>query len=1103
MRNCTQRFLCKCTCTILFPLRCLLLMFILSAIASSAMAQSSKTYSGKITNGQTDSVMAGVSVTIKGTTQGTTTDNAGNFKINARPGQVLVFDYIGFTSQEYVLGKDATINFNLRPESQNLGDVVVVGYGQQKKANLTGAVATVDVAKTFDSKPLNDPAKALQGIVPGLTIQYGNGGLTTGASINIRGVGSINGTSRPLILVDNVQTDDLSVINPTDIESISVLKDASSASIYGARAAFGVVLIKTKTGRKNQKSTITYTNNFSWNKPTILPDFANPVDELQALNDAGVRSGTSSPETFGMNMLKLRDGIINWEKNYAGKNTGREMVLGQDWDTAGGRTYFYRVWDPKKEMLNKYTNSQLHTISFQGGSDKISYYVSGGYSNDGGIIKMNPDNVKKYNITAGINASVTDWLDIRVKTLYRNYDYEYPFQYQTYWYYFWRWGAYFPYGTYQGHYFRVNSAYLDAAQKANLSDNYNRIDLGATVKIMKGLNFNADYTIGRDNSIRHEVGGPVMAWDFWTAGKLSLNNIATTSQDAVTYTSGRLLVNTFNAYLTYQKTVASNHNFKLTAGVNAEKDENINFYAARKGLLDPTQGELGLTYSDQTSGPSGANVPTGWSPNGHGKLAYAGYFGRLNYDYKGKFLLELNGRYDGSSSLSPSDRWAFFSSGSAGYRISEEKFMQSLKPVLSDLKLRGSYGSVGNQDLGGQYFLPTMSASAVNWMNGNNLAQTIGQPSAVAQTLKWEKVTTLDFGMDARLFDNHIGVTFDWYQRDTKGMLQSTSVPSSFGTGGPKINAGNFRTTGYEISIDANYAIGKDLLLYGTVSLTDYKTKFTKWSNPNLSISNAAGVNYVGKTYGEIWGFETDRYFTKDDFTYGTDGTTITGYKDGIATQKNLQSGNFVYGPGDVKYKDLNNDGKIDGGKGTLGDHGDLKIIGNTEPRYIYNARIGGSWKNFDLDVFIQGVGKRSWWGVGQTILPLYQSIDILYANQMDFWTASNPDARYPRPFPGNGSGTVGGISAGGNNFYPQSKYLLNLAYCRLKNITVGYTLPKKLLSKYNVQRLRFYLSGENLAEISHVGAPIDPEITTGETSGIGRTWPFMRAYSFGLQLTF
>lgn len=1078
----------------------LLLLFCTAMLA--AKAQEPQVYTGKVTNAQTDSTMPGVTVAVKGTNSGTITGADGTFRIEVKPGQTLVFSYVGYVPQELVaLKKDSRLDVRLKPDATSLSDVVVVGYGTQKKANLTGAVATVDVSKTFDSKPLNDPTKALQGVVPGLTITYGNGGLTTGASINIRGVGSVNGASRPLILVDNVQTDDLSVINPNDIESISVLKDAASSSIYGARAAFGVVLIKTKSGKRNQKSTITYTNNFSWNKPTSLPDFADPVPELQGLNDAAVRAGLT-PETFGMNLVKLRDGIINWKQNYAGKNTGKEMVLGQDWDTAGGRTYFYRVWDPKKEMLNNYTHSQLHTINFQGGSEKIGYYISGGYSNDGGLFKMNPDNVQKYNITAGINASVTNWLDLRVKTLYRNYDYDYPYQYQNYWYYFWRWGAYFPYGTYQGKYFRVNSAYLDAASKANLSDNYNRIDLGATIKLFKGLTFNADYTIGRDNVLRHEVSGPVMAWDFWTAGKLSLSNIASASQDAVTYTSGRLLVNTFNAYATYQTSFLQGHNVKLIAGINAEKDENINFFASRRGLLDPSQGELGLTYADQTSGPSSSNVPTGWSGNGHGKLAYAGYFGRLNYDYKGKYLLELNGRYDGSSAFSPSERWSFFSSGSAGYRISEEEFMRSLKPVLSDAKLRVSYGSVGNQDLGGQYYLRRMTgipttANPVYWMNGNNYAGSITQPSAIANSLKWEKVTTLDFGTDIRLFDNHIGVSFDWYQRDTKGMVQPYSEPATFGVTGPYVNSGNFRNRGYEISVDANYGIGKDATVYGVLTLADGKTTFTKWSNPNLSISNATGINYVGKTYGEIWGFETDRYFTAADFN--SDGSPKTG----IASQKTLQSGNFVYGPGDIKYKDLNGDGKIDGGKSTLNDHGDLKVIGNTQPRYQYSARLGGTWKGFDLDIFIQGVGKRQWWGVGNMILPMYQSLDILYANQLDYWTPDNPNARYPKLYPNNQSGTVAGISAGGNNFYPQTKYLLNLAYCRLKNVTLGYTLPRQLYTKYSIQKLRVYVSGQNLATISNVGAPVDPEITDGENGFTGRTWPFMRSYSVGVQLVF
>jgi hypothetical protein len=356
--------------------------------------------------------------------------------------------------------------------------------------------------------------------------------------------------------------------------------------------------------------------------------------------------------------------------------------------------------------------------------------------------------------------------------------------------------------------------------------------------------------------------------------------------------------------------------------------------------------------------------------------------------------------------------------------------------------------------------------------------------------LKWERIRTLDFGLDARILDDHIGISFDWFQRDNDGMIQATSVPATFGTAGPNINAGNFRTRGYEISIDANYTIGKDLAVYGSIGFSDAKTVFTKWSNPSYSI--AVSQNYKGKTYGEIWGFETDRFFTDT-----TDAKQIS--------QVALQGTGFKYGAGDIKYKDLNGDKKIDGGNMTLADHGDVKVIGNNQPRYLYNMRLGAAWKGFDIDIFLQGVGKRDWWGVGQTAYPLWQSLDILYKNQMDFWTPQHTNAFYPNPFPGNGSGKVPGLYAGGNNFYPQSKYLMNLAYTRLKNVTIGYALNNRLLKRYGVQRLRFYITGENLAEIRHSKVPLDPEMTdVSLTSGYtGRVFPFMRTYAGGLQITF
>jgi TonB-linked SusC/RagA family outer membrane protein len=1053
-----------------------LILLVLLCLTGIAYGQ---TITGEIIDKSTRSPISAATITGNKSKKSAVSDLNGKFTLELSGDKSLEVSYVGYTTQ--TIGITSALNYIIELEASNssLDQVVVVAYGSQKKGNLTGAVTTVDVSKTMQSRPVNDPAKALQGVVPGLTITYSNGGLTAGPGINIRGIGSVSGSSRPLIMVDNVETPDLSIINPNDIESVSVLKDAASTSIYGARAAFGVILIKTKSGRKNQKSSIVYSNNFSWNKPTTLPDFSNPVPELTALQEASQRSNVTNPELFGMRLAKLRDGIANWQQKYANNRKGNEMVDGEDFefDPTENRMYFYRVWDAKGMMLKDYTHEQQQNIRIQGGSDKIGYYMSFGYSHEDGILKMNPDDVKKYNITASVSAAVTPWMDADVKMLYRNFKYEYPFQYYDYWYYFWRWGSYFPYGTSNGNYFRHTPAYLAQANTNDVVDNYNRIDLGATFKLAKNLNVRVDYTIGRDNVMRHEVGGPVNVLDFWSAGYPKLVNVATVAQDRATYGSGRYLVNTLNAYATYNKTFFNDHNLKVTVGANAEQNENLNFTAERRALLDPDKGELGLATGDQ------------FATGSHAKNSYAGYFGRVNYDYMGKYLLELNGRYDGSSQFSQQDRWAWFSSFSAGYRISEEKFMDPLKPLLSDMKFRVSYGSVGNQDVGGNYYLPTMSNSAASWIvpGAATRVQTIGAPIAVAQSLTWETVKTLDFGTDIKLLDNKLGITFDYYERTTEGMLINTAVPATFGATGPRVNGGSMRNRGWELSIDGNINVTKDLNLYGLFTLADNKAVITKWDNPSKLISQ----NYQGKVWGEIWGFETEGYFTSAE--------DVTKH----ASQVAMANGNFVYGVGDVKYKDQDGNNLINGGGMSANNSGDLKVIGNSTPRYQYSFRMGGTYKGFDLDIFLQGVGKRDYWGTGNIAIPLYQGADILYAHQLDYWTPTNTNAEYPRPYIGNNATKLAGLPTSGNNFYPQTKYLQNLAYCRLKNVTLGYTLPAALTSKYKVQKLRIYVSGQNLAEISNVGLPLDPEITDGgDFNFLGRTFPFERNFSFGLQVT-
>lgn len=1054
----------------------LLFTFIFLLVYASSWAQNIITGTVLDKNNQQPIIGA----TVVAGKKGTVTDPNGKFSLNAPAGTlVLHITFIGYQPQDVPVGKGTNLQILLAPDERSLEQVVVVGYGTQKKANLTGAVNTVDIGKTMQSRPITDPSKALQGISPGLNIQFSNGGLASGTpSINIRGVGSLNGTSRPLILVDNVETPDLTLINPEDIESVSVLKDAASTSIYGARAAFGVVLIKTKSGTRNTPTRITYSNNFAWNSPLGQPDFADPERELPGLINSAARAGLA-PEAFGMSYAKTLAGIKNWKAKYANNRTSNEMIPGEDFDlpTANDPALFYRVWDVKDIMFKKWTPQQIHNLNVTGGSERVSYYLSAGYNHNSGVMKPNPDELKKYNITGAISAQATKWLDVDLKMMYRNYEYDFPFEYWPYFQYMWRWGAYFPYGTYKGVGFRTPAGLMGGAPTNSVVDNYTRVNLGATLKLTKDLNIRADYTIGRDNIVRHETANKINLWNYWSA-TMPLENVATTSQDFASYGGRRFKVNTFNIYATYDKKIGKDHQLKLMAGMNAEDTDTLGFGATKRNILDPSMPELTLAIGDQ-------------SVNGfHYVNAYAGLFGRINYAYKDKWLLELNGRYDGASAYPVNNRWAFFPSASAGYRITEENFMQPYRKVLSDMKIRASYGTLGNLDVGGKYYIPSMETGNVtSWMNGNILALGVDAPAIVSDALSWEKVNTLDFGTDISLFNNNINVTFDWYQRNTNGMITSRTVPAFLGASAPKINDGSLRTTGYEISIGGNYQLKKDWTVYGTLAFWDNKTVVTEWNNPSMLINQA----YKGKVVGEIWGFETDRYFTSaDDVANSPD-------------QSKLASGNFKYGPGDVKYKDLNDDKVINGGKGTLGDHGDLKRIGNSRPRYQYSLRLGSNFKQFDIDVLFQGVGKQDFWGLGDIAIPLYRGNDIMYDHQLDFWTPDNPNAKYPNPFPGNNGGNVTGLAKldGSNNFYPQSKYLLNLSYLRLKNITLGYTLPDELAKRIHLQRLRIYGSAQNIATFSNVGVPIDPEITTGEGSIYGRTWPFQKTWSFGLQVNF
>ena len=1049
------------------------------------------TVTGKVTD-TAGEPLVGVSVVVVGE-QGNVaiSDIDGVYTIVSPANGTLEFSLIGMENTRVPVGGKSVVDVVMKEENLVLDELVVVGFGSQRKENLTGAVSTVNVGRTMDGKPFTDPAKGLQGAVPGLTVTFSNGAINNAPAINIRGMGSLNAADggSPLILVDNVVVSDISLVNAEDIESISVLKDAASTSIYGARAAFGVILIKTRSGRMGSKFSVSYTNNFSWGTPTVLPQFPkDAVAEIAAM-DAAMARGKQAFDMFGMKAQPLMDGIERWIANYSHNRRGHEMIMGEDFEVKDGVTYFYRLWDPVKEMYQKWTPQQSHNLQVTGGSDRISFVLSGGYQYQEGILKIKPDIINKYNLSLGVNAKAAPWVDIEARMNLRQTDYDYPYSYQDPYYYMWRWGTYFPYGTYtdwQGTtaWFRHIPGYLHNASYSTSRQSYYNTQVAATFHIGEYVDLRSEFEYSTTNRRVHESGGYVAMWDFWGGGLNYNTKLPGSSADEVEFTSYRTTQITSNTYATFEKDFGE-HNLKVTAGVNIETGQSQMQMAKKMGLMDKELGQLPLATGAATVNGSASD----W--------AVAGWFARVNYNYKNRYLAEVNGRYDGSSNFPSHSRWAFFPSFSLGYRVSEEPFFAPVKQVVSDMKIRGSYGLIGNQNVGADRFIPTMSTAYASWLVDGAKVLYTGLPANVSSSLYWEDVATLDIGVDLRFLGNKYGITFEWFQRTNRNMLSvGETLPETFGTAAAMVNDGRLRTRGWEITIDGSHSFGNGLSIYGNVNISDYKSVITEW---NANSGNLLTSNYKGKTIGEIWGFETDRYFTSAEDVASS------------PSQVGLQTGNFVFGPGDIKYRDLNGDNVINAGKSTLGDHGDLKVIGNTTPRYQYSIRVGGAWKGVDVDIYLQGIGKRQLWATGNEAIPYYRGADVMYEHQMDFWSPENPNARYPLPYTGNGSTAISGIrymanaaANSGNNFYPQTKYLLNLSYLRVKNITIGYSLPDKWISRANLTKARVYFSGENLFEFSQKKIPIDPEITAGSATSnfYGRTAPFERIISFGVQLT-
>ena len=1044
--------------------------------------------------------LIGVSVVVAGTSSGTITDFDGLYTIDAAGDAQLQFSYIGFTTVTEKVNNRSTINITMREDTRTLEEVVVVGYGTQRKANLTGAVGSISVEDQLEGRPIANVGTGMQGAVAGLTVTNSSGRIGDSPKFRIRGaVGTLlnESGSQPLILVDGVEISDISMINADDIKEISVLKDAASSSIYGTRAAFGVILITTKSGSGvESKFNVNYSNNFSWATPTTLPELATSYVGAQMALDAKSRMQPVDMFQNTAGLIWTQETIEKmkeWEQGFGNKNLGPEMELGRDFDIISGVPYFYRSWNAADEFIKDFSFSQQHNVSFSGTSGKTNYYLGLSYMGQGGVVKVNPDSYKRYSINYSTDTEIKSWLKVRSKALYTRTNLETPFNFgsSTYdaLYYLYRWPVTMPYGTYEGHPFRNSVTETAAANMDSNIKDYMRFSVGATFVLgTPDLTLDVDYTYNLDNQSKTQRGGTVGGWNFWNNSMDLVDNWAASSKMKVDKYQWNRQYHAGNAVLRYKHTWNDAHAFSAFAGMNIEYKEIDYFNAEKQGLLDQTKPEISLSIGDN------------FIYGEHTSWAIMGFFARINYAYKNRYLIELNGRFDGSSRFPTDQQWGFFPSGSLGWVASEENFWEVLKPYWSFMKIRASYGSIGNQDIGNNRFRAIMTSSNSGWLIGTTNVLTFSMPTALAEGFTWETIKTMNLGVDARFFDNDLGFSFDAYRRINDGMVVGGSeVPSTFGTSAPYENAAQLTTNGWELGIDYHHRFSNGLHLTVSANIADALTTVTK--HPRGTGSVIDGSNYEGKIVGEIWGFTTDRLFQESDFD--AEGNLL----DGIATQEYFEksSGYYKYGPGDVKYVDLDGNGEITWGDKTVDNHGDWSRIGNSTPRYEYNFKIGLDWHGVDLNIFFQGVGSRQYWATGNMMIPgWFYNEGTYYAHQTDYWTPENTDAYYPRLA---AYSQPGQYSAASFNFLCQTRYLLDMSYLRLKNITLGYSLPSKVLKKMHFDKFRVYFSAENVCELDKLGdLPIDPETETssgdGGAMGFGRIYPFTRQLSCGLQIS-
>lgn len=1053
---------------------CMTFLFLL-LLPVAASAQNAMT--GHVKDARTNEPLIGVSVVLKGnTTVGTISDLDGNFKLDVPASSTLIFSYIGYATQEIAVEGRKNLQVAMTEDSETLDEVVVVGYGTQKKVNLTGSVSQVKMDEIAANRPVNSIADALMGNVPGLTLSGNTGEPGSGYDFQIRGTSSINGGS-PLILVDGISID-ISSLNPNDIESVSVLKDASAAAVYGARAAFGVVLITTKKATKEQKPSISFSAKLSMSNPQSMAKRATPLQTIQALLAANYTTFVGG-QSFS-----------EWEKLLQQYESNPSQYPGGYTDIDGVR-YQLAASDPTGDLIST-GFQQIYDVAVSGGSKKTKYRLSASYLDQDGVLVTNKDRYKRYNITSFISSDVTSWLTTELTTLYTHSDKQDPYRLQFNSRDVWAQAVSLP-SFYPTDGVTIDDKYYRYATPAHMMDsavpteaNYNRLNmLGRLIlKPFKGMTVTGEYSINKTFYTQKEFNKRV---DDFADGRNNTVLPANEPYSTYRFQKSNTDYNALNLFATYNKKI-SDHEFTVTGGINMEKYYNEGLTASRGNMINDEVPALGLA----------TNVPS--VSDSYNENAIFGTFYRVNYSFMDRYLFEASGRYDGSSKFPEENRFGFFPSFSAGWRINQEAFLRDVK-FLSNLKLRASWGSIGNQNIKDYQYLPTMNSVKANWGVGEDKPLTLETPILVRANFTWEEVRTTNVGLDWGFFNDRLTGSFDVFRRETLDMLgPGADYPLTLGAKSPLQNAANMRTDGWELQLNWRDRIGE--VSYGIgFNLSDAKSKITKYNNPTKNLDMDY---YEGKVLGEIWGYVSDRLYTVDDFVEGTLKTTADGELSGGTLKEGVpRFDGSNPNPGDMLFKHADENGLIWKSDNTADNPGSRRIIGNSTPRFAFGINGNVAWKDFNLSFLLQGVGKRDLWLWNSFTAPFASGGTeySFYKNLLDYWTPENQNSHFARRY-------EGGYNANSSaNSQIQTRYLFDASYLDLKSVVLSYSIPRVLLKKAGIGSMSVFVSGENLVSFNHTPDGIHPDSKArGESKGVtlgGMTYPMMRKFTFGVNVSF